>query len=76
MAKYCVACGFALKQGQDFASVCIGCIGFSTKSLDFLKTYVPAVCGDDVCYLDEEGMPNLDGECSHSKDFDQVFDQL
>ena len=73
--KYCVGCGLVLDMPEmDLASMCFGCTAFSTKSLDFLNTWVPATCGDDVCFTDFQGMPNLDGEtCSHLADFDAVM---
>ena len=73
--KYCVACGFLMDlPDSDLVSMCYGCTAFSTKSVEFLSTWIPATCGDDVCYLDEQGMPNLDGDCSHYKDFYAVMD--
>ena len=73
--KYCVGCGFVMDMPEyDLLSMCYGCTTFSTKSIDFLSTYVPAVCGDDVCYYNN-GEMNLDGEtCSHYEDFYAVFD--
>ena len=74
--QYCINCGFVLNEPEsDLVSMCYGCTAFSSKSIDFLRTYTPAVCGDDVCFIDEQGMPNLDGEtCSHARDFCDVFD--
>jgi len=76
--KYCVVCGFSMEMPEyDLVSVCYGCTAFSTKSVDFLATYVPAVCGDEECYLNFQGMPNFDGEtCSHAEEFYSVFDRL
>jgi hypothetical protein len=73
--KFCVACGFILETDLDLASMCFSCTAFSTKSVEFLTTWVPATCGDDVCFTDNQGIPNLDGEtCSHLEDFDAVLD--
>jgi len=73
--KYCVACGLVLDMPEmDLASMCFGCSAFSTKSLEFLSTWIPATCGDDVCYLDEQNQMNLDGDCSHYEDFYAVMD--
>lgn len=77
MEKFCVGCGFIMDLPEtDLVSICYGCTAFSTKSVSFLRTWVPAVCGDDVCYLDEQGQPNLDGECSHADDFYAVMDNF
>jgi hypothetical protein len=73
--KYCVACGFLMDlPDSDLVSICYGCTAFSTKSVEFLTTWVPATCGDDVCFTDFQGMPNLDGDCSHYEDFYAVMD--
>lgn len=76
--KYCVGCGFVMEDPTiDLASICYGCSAFSTKSLEFLTTWVPATCGDDDCYTDKQGMPNLDGEnCSHAYEFESVLDNF
>lgn len=75
--KYCVGCGFVLDLPEsDLASICYGCTAFSTKSVDFLRTWIPATCGDDVCY-NVNGEMNLDGEtCSHADDFYAVMDNF
>ena len=76
--KYCVACGSVLDMPEmDLASMCFGCSAFSTKSLEFLSTWVPATCGDDDCFTDKQGIPNLDGEnCSHAYEFESVLDNF
>ena len=76
--KYCVACGFIMEMPDlDLASMCFMCTAFSTKSVEFLTTWVPATCGDDVCFTDHQGQPNLDGEtCSHEADFYAVLDNF
>jgi hypothetical protein len=73
--KYCVACGFLMDlPDSDLVSMCYGCTAFSTKSVEFLSTWIPATCGDDVCYIDEQNQMNLDGDCSHYEDFYAVMD--
>jgi hypothetical protein len=73
--KYCVNCGMSMEMPDyDLLSMCYACTAFSTKSVEYLSTYVPSVCGDDVCYLDHQGMPNFDGECDHEDEFYSVFD--
>ena len=76
--KYCVACSMIMEMPDiDLVSMCFSCSAFSTKSIDFLRTWVPATCGDDVCYLDEQNQINLDGEtCSHLADFESVMDNF
>jgi hypothetical protein len=66
--KYCASCGYVLSN-EDSLSLCLTCGALSAMDDDALATYVPAVCGDDVCYLDYQGMPNFDGDCSHEEDF-------
>lgn len=66
--KYCVSCGYVLSNGA-YLSLCLTCGIMSSMDDVALATYVPAVCGDDVCYLDYQGMPNFDGDCSHSEEF-------
>jgi hypothetical protein len=74
--KFCVACGFVLDMPEmDLASMCFSCTAFSTKSLEFLSTWVPATCGDDDCY-NTNGEMNLDGDCSHADDFYAVMDNF
>ena len=76
--KYCVACGFVMEMPDlDLASMCYGCTAFSTKSVEFLTTWIPATCGDDVCYITSTNEMNLDGEtCSHYEDFYAVLDNF
>lgn len=64
---FCVVCGF--ESDSVFASVCEMCAIASSLTPEQLATYVPSVCGDDVCYLDFQGMPNFDGECEHEDEF-------
>ena len=73
--KYCVGCGFILDDPEfDYKSLCCGCIAFSTLTSAQAETWVPAVCGDDVCHITDDGEINLDGEtCSHSDDFYAVM---
>ena len=68
---FCVVCGF--KSESKFASVCEMCAVLSSLSDEQLLSYVPSVCGDEDCYLDEQGMPNLDGECQHYQEFSEAF---
>ena len=72
---YCVGCGFKLEDPTiDYKSLCSGCIAFSNLTPAQAETWIPATCGDDVCFTDFQGMPNLDGEtCSHLADFDAVM---
>ena len=73
--KYCINCGMSMEMPEfDLLSMCYGCTAFSTKSIDFLSTYVPAVCGNDVCYITSTNEMNLDGDCDHEADFYAVFD--
>ena len=73
--KFCVGCGFVMDlPDSDLVSICYGCSAFSTKSVEFLSTWIPATCGDDDCYIDEQNQINLDGDCSHYKDFYAVMD--
>jgi hypothetical protein len=72
MFKYCVSCGFQLENG-DYKCVCIACSGMTTMTVKELETYTPKVCGDSECYLDSDGMPNLDGECDHAHLFYELF---
>jgi hypothetical protein len=75
--KFCVACGFILETDLDLASMCFSCSAFSTKSLEFLTTWVPATCGNDDCFTDKQGIPNLDGDnCSHAYEFESVLDNF
>ena len=67
--NYCASCGFILEDEDDYLSLCLTCGSMSTMDDVALATYTPAVCGDDVCYLDYQGCPNFDGECSHAEDF-------
>ena len=72
--KFCVGCGFVMDlPDSDLVSICYGCSAFSTKSVEFLSTWIPATCEDDVCY-NTNGEINLDGDCSHYKDFYAVMD--
>ena len=73
--KYCVGCGFKLNDPEnDYKSLCCGCIAFSNLTPAQAETWIPATCGDDVCFTDYQGMPNLDGDtCSHLADFDAVM---
>ena len=66
MEKFCVACDCRTDNGK---SVCYECALINRVSVD----YVPTVCGDDVCYLDHQGMPNFDGACGHWKLFDSII---
>ncbi len=72
---YCVGCGFLLNDPEyDYKSLCCGCIAFSNLTPAQAETWIPATCGDDVCFTDYQGQPNLDGEtCSHLADFDAVM---
>jgi hypothetical protein len=72
--KYCLGCGFLLSEPElDYKSLCSACIAFSTLTPAQAETWVPAVCGDDVCYI-KDGELNLDGEtCSHLAEFDAVM---
>ena len=64
---YCVGCGFTTSTKYV---VCDNCSLLNNVSV----TYVPATCGDDVCYLMPNGELNLDGEtCSHADDFDNTL---
>jgi hypothetical protein len=63
---FCYVCGF---ESDTATLLCDTCALVHGVSVDF----VPATCGDDVCYLTNDGI-NLDGECSHSADFYAVFD--
>ena len=63
---YCVGCGFTT--GTKYV-VCDGCSLVNNVSV----TYVPATCGDDVCYLQANGEINFDGDCSHEKEFDTIL---
>lgn len=69
---FCVGCGVSLVAGFDFKAVCKMCSSFFDLDVD-VATWVPSVCGDAVCYLDDQGMPNLDGNCSHESDFEKAF---
>jgi hypothetical protein len=71
--KYCVNCGFAMDDEWDYLNVCLTCGAFSAMNAEQLATYTPAVCGDDVCYLTDEAMPNFDGECNHEAEYDALF---
>ncbi len=74
--KYCVGCGFVMEDPAiDLASICYGCSASSSKSVEFLSTWIPATCGDDVCY-NTNGEMNLDGDCSHADDFYAVMDNF
>ena len=55
---YCVVCSYITDNGM---SVCTECAMMCGISVD----YVPTVCGDNLCFLDEQGQPNFDGDCNH-----------
>lgn len=68
MTNYCIACGFNTETAFIVCETC-------SILHDVPECFVPATCGDDVCYLQANGEINLDGEsCSHEKDFYSVFD--
>ena len=66
VTKYCVACGF--RTDTEFL-VCADCAEIHGCAV----TYVPATCGDDVCYVSENGDLNFDGNCEHEAAFDLVI---
>ena len=66
--KFCVACGFNI-DSNDYKNVCLMCGAMSNLTDEQLDKYSVTVCGDDVCYLDYQGMPNFDGDCSHEEEF-------
>ena len=62
---YCVVCGWVSDNGENVCTTCHLMTGLSVN-------YVPDVCGDNVCYLDFQGMPNFDGECEHLTMFEEL----
>jgi hypothetical protein len=70
---YCVVCGLVINSELDHKSLCSGCVAFSTLPFSLATVWVPAVCGDDVCY-NNNGDINLDGDCSHYEDFYAVLE--
>jgi hypothetical protein len=62
METYCVVCDWASDNGMTVCDTCALVHNLPTN-------YVPMVCGNDVCYLDHQGMPNFDGVCEHGEIF-------
>ena len=62
MTNYCVFCK------ADSESAFIVC-ELCAIVAELPQTFVPATCGDDLCYCTANGELNLEGDCAHESEF-------